>query len=144
MCLRIGEEMRVRKELGSLTALEDLSSLGIRNDSTDIIEELGHLTELKVLEIISFTKWNDGLDQSLIECLNKLHKIQSLQIIHSCGCDLDVWVVINPRLLHRLVLRGCWLSTLPAWVNPLLLLNLSFLDIRVRRVQQEVLESSKL
>jgi hypothetical protein len=121
MCLLIDEEMRVPKELGSLTALEDLSSLGIRNDSTDIIEELGHLTELKELEIISFTKWNDGLDKSLIDCLNKLHKIQSLQIIHSRGCNLDGWVVINPQLLHRLVLRGCWLPTLPAWVNPLLL-----------------------
>jgi len=50
-------------------------------DSTDIIEQLGNLTELRVLGIDCCTEWNvNEVEKSLVECLNKLQKIQTLSI----------------------------------------------------------------
>lgn len=141
LCLRIDHKTRVPKGIGRLKNLEDFSSLGIGYSSRYIVEELGHITELKVLRI-SLMKWNNFLDKSLVDCLNKMHKIQSLRIeVCSGECNLDGWIMVTPQHLHRLVLWGsCWLSTLPAWVNPSLLLDLYFLCIRVRELRQEDLQ----
>jgi len=50
-------------------------------DSTDIIEQLGNLTELRVLGIDCCTEWNvNEVEKSLVECLNKLQKIRTLSI----------------------------------------------------------------
>ncbi|WVZ87986.1 hypothetical protein U9M48_034555 [Paspalum notatum var. saurae] len=143
--LRIDEETRVPRGIGSLTALEELSDLGIHDDSSPyIIQALGHLKDLRVLRMaIRCTEWNKDLNESLVESLNKLHKIQILDIYFagSGECNLDGWgVVIAPRHLRELVAGSCWLSTLPAWVNPSLLPDLSLLPIQVRGLLQQDLE----
>uniref|UniRef100_A0A0A9HEI1 NB-ARC domain-containing protein n=1 Tax=Arundo donax TaxID=35708 RepID=A0A0A9HEI1_ARUDO len=141
MCLRIEVCTRVPNGIGSLTSLEELSMLCI-DDSTDIIEELGHLTQLRVLDISCQIEWNCILEKSLVKCLSKLQKIKSLYIWVHGECNLDDW--ITPQHLSRfgaaMGLPGCWFSTLPAWINSSLLLNLSFLSITVRELQQEDLE----
>ncbi|KAL6653975.1 hypothetical protein ACP70R_007440 [Stipagrostis hirtigluma subsp. patula] len=141
MCLQIEEQTKVQYRIGSLTSLEELSHLGIHDDSKGIIEELGRLTELRVLSTICYiNEWNSSLDKSLVDSLNKLQKIQSLFISVLYGvCRLDGWVVA-PRHLCRLELVDCWFSTLPAWVNPLFLLDLSMLTICVGKLKQEDLE----
>jgi hypothetical protein len=127
-----------------LTALEELSFLGIDEDSIDIIEELGHLAQLRVLGILILSETNreeNRLDKSLVECLNKLHKIQNLYMeIVSDECNLDGWVAA-PQHLRALQLDGTYFfSALPGWVNPSLLGDLSVLQIRVKGLQQEDLE----
>ncbi|KAF0913001.1 hypothetical protein E2562_019799 [Oryza meyeriana var. granulata] len=140
MCLRIYDDTRVTERIGSLTSIEELSVLGINKNSTNIIEELGHLRELRVLDIVSSVEWHSGLDKSLVKLLHKLKKIQSLFIwVKSGGCNLDAWVV-TPRHLRRLQLWGCWFSRLPAWVKPSLVEDLSILTISVRELTQEDLE----
>ncbi|KAL6908222.1 hypothetical protein ACP4OV_002392 [Aristida adscensionis] len=141
MCLRIQCSTTIPNGIGILTSIEELSKLLITDDSADIIKELGHLTELRVLDITSDAKWNDGWDKSLVECLQKLQKIQSLHIQVKFGeCNLDGWVVTAPQHIRILRLSRCWFSVLPAWVNPLLLLDLCLLDIRVRVLKPEGLE----
>jgi Leucine-rich repeat (LRR) protein len=109
-CLYINKETRVPKGIGRLTALEELSLLGIHDDSIDIVEELGHLAKLRVLKIYIISKTNredNCLDKSLVECLNKLHKIQNVYIqIESGECNLDGWVVVAPQHLRWLQLRA--------------------------------------
>ena len=109
--LHINQEARVPKGIGSLTVLEVLSELGIHHDSIYIIKELGHLKDLRVLQIRIGCKWNKGLDKSLVESLNKLHKIQRLCIYGewSLGeCNLDGWgVFIAPRHLSELYTEIC-------------------------------------
>nr|CAB3490383.1 unnamed protein product [Digitaria exilis] len=123
---------------GSLTSLEELSTLRIQ-DSTTIIEDLSNQTGLRVLGIECHTVWNiKRFEKSLIECLNKLQNIHTLSISVVGECKLDAWVV--PRHLRRLELMGCSASRLPVWLKPLLLLNLSFLSIEVRNLRQEDLE----
>jgi hypothetical protein len=122
--------------IGSLTSLEELICLRIDNFAVDIIEELGQLTELRVLHIL-FSEWNG----KLVECLRKLQKIQFLKVnsFRRNISGLDAWVA--PRRLHRLDIRCCcWFSTLPAWINPSLLLDLTFLAIAIRELQQDDLE----
>ena len=80
------------KGIRSLTSLEVLHGLWVNDDSTDTIEELGHLTELKSLKIsirFKFREWNDGLEKSLVDSLNKLHKVRDLDLV-SYGCCLKV------------------------------------------------------
>jgi len=89
MCLRISGRTKVPEGIGSLIALEELSCLRISYEKKKMLEELGQLTELKVLdlEIItadfisgSLLESVDDLDKSVVECLNKLQKIHSLVI----------------------------------------------------------------
>ncbi|KAL6653772.1 hypothetical protein ACP70R_008696 [Stipagrostis hirtigluma subsp. patula] len=136
----------IPKGIGSLTSLQELSLVTIRPDSCTI-EELSHLTELKVLNIGCSIDWKDSLNKSLVEWLNKLEKIQSLRIWFDFdGWNLDGWVYGNPRRLRRLELTGwmfsvsCLFSKLPAWLNPSYVPCLSYLDIWVRELQQEGLE----
>jgi hypothetical protein len=136
--LYIDPYIRVPNGIGKLTCLEELSKLRISDSTMDIAEELGKLKELKVLHII-FREWNSNL----LECLCKLQKIQNLYIDLSRGqrniAGLDTWVA--PQHLRTLVTQGsCWFSTLPAWLNPSHLLDLSFLCIAVRELRQGDLE----
>ncbi|XP_062197033.1 disease resistance protein RGA5-like isoform X2 [Phragmites australis] len=137
MCLRIDENTRVPNGIGSLTSLEELSTLYIC-DSTDITEELCHATELRVLDIFCRTEWSDILEKSLVACLCKLPRILSLSIrVQSGAWNFDA--LVAHRHLRRLELHDCWFSRLPDWMSPLLL-DLSFLWISVRELQQEDLD----
>jgi len=128
MCLDIDETTRVPNGIGNLTCLEQLSKLRIDGSTINIIEELGQLTELRLLRI-ELIEWND----KLLGCLHKLQKIQELHIEGICG--LDAWVA--PRHLRLLNAQStCWFSTLPAWVNPSFVPVLTCLQISVRELHQ--------
>jgi hypothetical protein len=137
--LYIDELTRVSKGIGNLTCLEQLSWLYIEDSTINIIEELGHLTELRKLSI-QLDEWND----KLLEYICKLQNMQELIIMintseRSIG-GLDAFVA--PRHLRELsTLSSCWFSTLPAWVNPSLLLDLTSLCIAVRELHQVDLET---
>ncbi|RCV39047.1 hypothetical protein SETIT_8G191900v2 [Setaria italica] len=134
MCLYINWTTIVPNGIGNLTCLEQLSRLRINDSTRNIIEELDQLTELRQLSI-QLDKWND----KLLECLCKLQKMQELTITvypgqRSIG-GLDAWVA--PQHLRELdTRRSCWFSTLPAWVNPSLLLDLTDLSIAMRELRQ--------
>ncbi|TKW01818.1 hypothetical protein SEVIR_8G203832v4 [Setaria viridis] len=138
MCLYIDRSTRVPNGIGNLTCLEQLSLLGIYDSTINITEELGQLTELRQLSI-ELDEWND----KLLKCLCKLQKMQELHIRVDPGqCSIggfDAWVA--PRHLRVLrTIHSCWFSTLPAWVNLLLLLDLIGLSIAVRELHQVDLE----
>ncbi|KAG2563525.1 hypothetical protein PVAP13_8KG230700 [Panicum virgatum] len=115
MCLDIDYDTTVPNGIRNLTCLEQLSTLHIDDSTINIIEELGRLTELRLLRI-ALEEWND----KLLECLRKLQKIQELDIcigyVVRNICVLDAWVA--PRHLRLLDITGIWFSTVPAWVNP--------------------------
>ncbi|XP_025827856.1 disease resistance protein RPP13-like isoform X2 [Panicum hallii] len=136
MCLRIDQHTIVPNGIGRLTSLEDLSTLYIC-DSTNITEELCHLTELRVLEIFLVAA-NDTLGRSLVMSLCKLQKMQSLTVWVSGGeCNFDAWVA--PRHLRSLQLQCCWFSRLPDWMAPSLL-DLTIIQISVRELHQDDLK----
>ncbi|KAK8448017.1 hypothetical protein SEVIR_8G200500v4 [Setaria viridis] len=137
MFLYIDDSTRVPNGIGNLTCLEQLSVLRIADSDINIIEELGQLTELRQLSFW-LDKWND----KLLECLCKLQKIQELYIMFSHECNiggLDAWVAPRHLRVLNTICRG-WFSTLPAWVNPSLLLDLTNLNIPVRELHQADLE----
>ncbi|CAD6256027.1 unnamed protein product [Miscanthus lutarioriparius] len=135
MCLCVDQNTRVPNGIGSLTTLEELSTLYLCDESTDITEELCHLTELRELELFF---WNNTLEKSLVACLCKLRKIKILVIWASGGeYNFDAWVA--PRHVRRLQIQSCWFSRLPDWMTPSLLC-LSSPWINVRELHQEDLE----
>ncbi|RCV39089.1 hypothetical protein SETIT_8G195500v2 [Setaria italica] len=137
MCLYIDSWSKSAQDrIGNLTCLEQLSWLCIDDSTRNIIEQLGQLTELRQLSI-KLDEWND----KLLECLCKLQKMQELVIecFGQCSIDGDAWVA--PRHLRVLYIPNrCWFSTLPAWVNPSLLPDLTKLSITVRELHQVDLE----
>ncbi|CAL4991200.1 unnamed protein product [Urochloa decumbens] len=138
ICLSIDETTRVPNGFGNLSHLEQLSELGIVGSATNMIEELAQLTELRLLAI-RLDKWNNKLS----ECLCKLQKIQYMYIMgnssqRSIG-GLDA--LVAPRHLRELNAgTSCLFSTLPAWVNPSLLLDLTQIYIAVTELSQVDLE----
>ncbi|WVZ54769.1 hypothetical protein U9M48_005518 [Paspalum notatum var. saurae] len=130
------------KRIDRLTSLEELSLLTIRdNGATGTIKELGNLKKLRVLAMLWNTEWNDSLEKSMVECLNRLQNIRCLNIYSSsaggCKCNLDGWA--TPPHLSRLQI-GFWFSTLPDWMNPPSLQDLWCLQIWVRELRQEDLQ----
>lgn len=125
--------------IGRLTSLEELSLLYIHHvNPKELVEELRHLTELRVLHITYL-----GLDQPrdvLVECLHKLQKIETLSIdFLGCIAKLDGWV-IGPQSLRSLQVDGCPFLKLPVWINHSHVQNLSFLMICVEELQPKDLE----
>jgi hypothetical protein len=134
---------RVPDGIGSLTRLEHLAYVLIDCATVGILEELGNLTELRVLCIIFWDGWND----KLVGLLHKLQKIQRLSIdvcmnnVRKNMGGLDAWVA--PRHLVALdTEKICWFSSLPAWMtNPSHVPNLRSLSIAVREIRQADVET---
>ncbi|CAN6363494.1 unnamed protein product [Urochloa humidicola] len=139
ICLYIDKGTRVPNGIRNLSRLEVLSQLGIDDSTKNTIEELGQLTKLRSLHI-KLDEWND----KLLECLHKLQNIQELSISvvdpgqRSIG-GLDTWVPTR-HLREFRTKSSCWFSTLPAWVNPSVLPDLTFLSIAVRELHQADLQ----
>ncbi|TVU23957.1 hypothetical protein EJB05_26348, partial [Eragrostis curvula] len=138
LCLLVDVDTIVSNGIWSLKSLEEVSCLCIDDELMDHIEELGLLTELRVLHMSLHTdKWNN----KMVESLSKLRKIQTLSISYAGGQrnvgGLDAWVA--PGHLRYLYTRcGCWLSRLPAWMNNLShLADLCQLSIAVRELQEK-------
>ncbi|CAL4897167.1 unnamed protein product [Urochloa decumbens] len=133
-----GHHTNLTSRIGGLTALEELSLLEVKDSgSTGIIEELGNLTRLRVLTMSWTTEMNESLEKSMVECLNKLRKIQRLGIFTAdVECNLVGWVL--PPHISKLELCY-WFSMLPDWINPSLG-HLRFLQIHVRELWQEDLQ----
>uniref|UniRef100_A0A0D3F3R2 AAA+ ATPase domain-containing protein n=1 Tax=Oryza barthii TaxID=65489 RepID=A0A0D3F3R2_9ORYZ len=134
---------RVPDGIGSLTMLEHLANVLIDCATVGMMEELGNLTELRVLCIIFWDGWND----KLLGLLQKLQKIQRLSIdvcmsnVRKNIGGLDAWVA--PRHLVALKTENiCWFSSLPAWMtNPSHVPNLRSLSIAVREIRQADVET---
>jgi hypothetical protein len=121
---------RTIKGIRVLASLEELSRLYADKDD---IEELGHLTELKVLDIVVSCG-----DLKLVDCLHKLQNIQNLSIYLSAG-GLKGWV--GPQSLRSLQVDNPWFPKLLVWINHSHARNLSFLRISVKQLQQEDMET---
>ncbi|KAF8685259.1 hypothetical protein HU200_044081 [Digitaria exilis] len=145
--LHIFTNKGVPKGISSLTSLEVLTGLQIDNSASII--ELGHLTDLRVLEIELTRGCTDGLQkslaESLVDCLQKLKKIQIVDISRDFGFfgdggPLDAWRA-PPSLRKIGVWVGAfWFSTRPDWMDPSHLQHLSFLTVQIKELQHEDLE----
>ncbi|TVU23958.1 hypothetical protein EJB05_26349, partial [Eragrostis curvula] len=138
LCLLVDFQTIVSNGIWSLKSLEELPWLHMDDELMDHIEELGLLTELRVLYMNLHTdKWNN----KIVETLSKLQKIQTLCISQYGGQrnvgGLDACVA--PGHLRILYTKGsCWLSRLPAWMNnPSHLADLCQLYIAVRELQED-------
>uniref|UniRef100_A0ACD5U344 Uncharacterized protein n=1 Tax=Avena sativa TaxID=4498 RepID=A0ACD5U344_AVESA len=126
--------------LRNLTSLEELTGLSLGCYCADIVKELGHLTNLRVLEICWGGSKEKKEDQALVESLCNLRKLQSLEI-GSNGEHVYLsrdWV--PPPDLRSLRLRG-WLQTLPTWFGSSSLPLLSYLHMNVREVWLEDIQT---
>lgn len=109
MCLFVGWDTRLPNGISNLSCLEALS---VVVDSVYVAEELGHLTELRMLDASlrkdKECRWDESICKVLVSSLCSL-----------CYLCID---------------RTSWL---PRWIDPASLVLLSHLDIVVDRVRRE-------
>jgi disease resistance protein RPM1 len=102
-------------------------------DSVHIAEELGHLTQLRILTVEQKIDEECGCEESesickaQVESLRKLHKIQQLVVLSEVVAVNLGGLVESLGNLSYLRIRKTTL--LPTWIHPGSLLLLSFLDI---------------
>ncbi|RLN04244.1 hypothetical protein C2845_PM13G21750 [Panicum miliaceum] len=137
MCLSVNYNTRLPNGLRNMKSLEVLETLRVDEHSTNIVEDLGHLFQLRVVHIdFNLQRWEglrESMGKALMESLNNLQKIQSLEITDFSGEDNHMkegWV--PPPRLRRFVMWTA--SSLSAWINPASLLLLSYLDIEVDKI----------
>jgi hypothetical protein len=119
----------------NLTSLEEL--VVPFSEDTDP-EELGYLTELRVLYIFLPSSYPPRKLLILVESLGKLHKLQRIFINIRGGEKIDNlgdWVPSSPQL-RSLVLKW-WYETMPTWISTSLLPRVCRLSIRVHQVRLE-------
>ncbi|KAF7025953.1 hypothetical protein CFC21_038097 [Triticum aestivum] len=79
MCLYVDYNMKLSSGMGNLTCLEVLGQLGVSSLDLHVVKELGHLTKLRVLRVLS-NCLDEASDKALEESLGNLHKLESLEI----------------------------------------------------------------
>jgi len=138
MCLAVG--MNTRLPTSGLRNLSSLELLRMNVDSAYIAEELGHLTQLRVLMVVlrkdKEGRWDERICRVLVGSLSKLHKIQTLQV--EISDDVEVHLegsVDSPWNLSHLVIFGT--SRLPTWIDHTSFQLLSQLCIKVGQVGRE-------
>jgi disease resistance protein RPM1 len=110
-------------------------------DSAHIAEELGHLTQLRILTVMLILYKeagyeNEGICKGLVESLAKLQKIRHLIVLSSNGVVINLEGSLESLgNLSNLYINKT--SSLPTWINPGSLLLLSSLDIMVAQVRRE-------
>jgi disease resistance protein RPM1 len=143
MCLRATEGTRIMAEIGKLTSLEELEVLSVEK-SPNFAMGLGQLTKMRVLEI-HFDEMDGSTEKALMESLRNLRKIQSLQIwsnnnrIIDLGGLLEDWTPA-PSDLRQLMLCGIHLPRRPSWIDPSFVPLLSYLSFTIQVVQAQDLE----
>ncbi|GJN18436.1 hypothetical protein PR202_gb05599 [Eleusine coracana subsp. coracana] len=135
------------KGLNNLTSLEKLRTVRVDPYNVGIVEELGHLTLLRELDI-KIVMGREGLDKkqgkALVDSLSNLHKMECLCINNfGSGADLMEKFWVPPSCLRKLAFsviqmenNGRTFSTLPKWINPATLFLISYLRIAVQKVRQ--------
>ena len=113
------------------------------NGMRQFVKALGRLGELRVLQT-QIDILDDSMEKDLLESLDNLQKIRSLEILGaSRGLNVE-WTrtgFISPRHLQRLYLECLEFSGLPAWINSSLLPNLSYLNMTMEVVQEQDMET---
>lgn len=134
-CLHIGEvNAAMSNSIGRLTSLQELS--GLRVKDSHAMGDLGHLTQLRELDIV----YSSEQEHALVMCLQKLQNLRNLSVsFHALRGTLDGWV--GPRSLRSFHVRGYWLLRLPGWMSCSRVENLSFLEIDVEELHPEDLET---
>ncbi|OEL22661.1 hypothetical protein BAE44_0016320, partial [Dichanthelium oligosanthes] len=138
MRLQVDNRTRLLNRLRNLTSLEVLC--GATVDSACTAEELGHLTQLRILGVILTSdkegRWDERVCKALVASLGKLHRIQFLAVM--------IWDDVVPDLegsveslsnLSYLYIRKT--KSLPTWISPASLVLLSYLEITVVQVRRE-------
>ncbi|OEL24886.1 hypothetical protein BAE44_0014095 [Dichanthelium oligosanthes] len=111
--------------------------MGARVDSACTAEELGHLTQLRILKVDLTIDKEGRVCKDFVASLGKLHRIQSLLVrIFSDGVAADLeGSVESLSNLSYLYIRVT--KSLPTWISPASLVLLSYLDIMVDQVRRE-------
>ncbi|KAL6653825.1 hypothetical protein ACP70R_008749 [Stipagrostis hirtigluma subsp. patula] len=129
MCLKgIVCHPRQGDQLKNLVSLLVLYKLHLGKDSTDAVEELGHLSQLRELKIVIEEQMGQSLCDTLIKSLGYLKELHYLVILHSKPNNLEWerWVP-SPRLRKlQLHVNG----QLPKWISPASLPHLASLVLR--------------
>ncbi|RLM68938.1 hypothetical protein C2845_PM17G14910 [Panicum miliaceum] len=137
LCLFVGASTSLPNGLRYLASLEMLAI--VRMDSACIAEELGHLTQLRILgvDLTSDKKeggWDENMRTALLGSLGKLHKLQSLAVhSHYVEANLEAGSVESLGNLTNLEIDRT--TSLPTWIRTAWLL--SCLDITVVQVRRE-------
>lgn len=142
---RRGVPVKLPDGMGSLTSMEELQvflHVGYEPYKGNLGTELGKLTELRVLRINIFGYCGVLID-ALVKSLNKLKKMEELDIYHSSDSDGDgpkpkPWHGYSPcrRLRHLRMVNG----EPPVWFNPSLR-NITHLCLYVESATDEHLDS---
>nr|AGP75917.1 CNL6 [Triticum monococcum subsp. monococcum] len=139
MCLYVNYNMKLPSGIGNLRSLEVLDDLGLSDMDLDFVKELGHLTNLRVLQL-DCSGFDESLGKALEESISNIYKLDNIDVYVSRGlinCLSEDWV--PPPQLRRLAFQSTqsWFKTLPSWINSSSLPLLSYLDITVFEVRPE-------
>ena len=108
--------VKVPKGICQLEELQKLTYVEA-NEDTDIVKELGNLTQLKRLGIVKLRREDGATLCSSIEKMNSLRSFSVTSISMDVPLDLK-YLSSPPPVLERLYLRGP-LLTLPHWISSL-------------------------
>jgi hypothetical protein len=137
LCLYVECTTKHPQGIGNLASLEELSNISI-TECPMLAEVVSSLAELRVLGIVL---QRDDANESFLESLCNLKKLQTLRIFGRGGTHLEYFIMselwVPPPALRMFVAVHCCFSALPTWISST---NLTELQIGVRKLLREGLE----
>ncbi|CAL4985821.1 unnamed protein product [Urochloa decumbens] len=144
MCFRITFDKAPDCEavcwLERLTSLEELQ-INVFSTARWAVKDLSILRELRVLKV-DFN-YDKETERELVESLRHLHKLQHLSIVaglYYSGATWEAAGFVLPRHLRLLATCGLEFPKLPSCINPWCLPNLSWLELTLKKVDEQDLK----
>ncbi|CAO2153462.1 unnamed protein product [Urochloa humidicola] len=145
----VGYDLLLPDGFGKMEALQELSELDVCDSSKNFCQDIQNLRQLRELRV-AFKHSRCGVQDrelrkvALLSSLCKLgeHNLRSLYIVNKDGnvnCFADHSWRPSPHRLQKFVMEGssrCF-SRFPKWIDPLLLLDLTHLEFRVKLLEKE-------
>ncbi|GAU29561.1 hypothetical protein TSUD_153110 [Trifolium subterraneum] len=135
----LGDNMsliRLKGGIGGMESLQTLRDVRIDEDGTDLITELGKLTQLRKLSLIDV---REGQGIALCSTINEMQHLEKLYIeAESKDAAIDLSFVSFPTMLRKLRLQAK-LNKLPEWIPKLE--NLVDLSMSYSQLTEVALES---
>ncbi|XP_066338614.1 probable disease resistance protein RXW24L isoform X1 [Miscanthus floridulus] len=145
VCLRCGRRTRLPNGfLQKVTSLEELQ-INVRmlsfESQRQFLKELGNQSQLRVLCVFGMGRLDESMQAELLKSLGNLQELQHLDVDYNLiretsPASMEWDKAVLPEHLRHLRIHCIWFPCVPSFIDPTLLPNLCYLELRVYHMDE--------
>ncbi|CAD6255619.1 unnamed protein product [Miscanthus lutarioriparius] len=145
VCIRCDEFTKVPDGfLQKVTSLEELQISVCKlsfESQRQFLKELGSQSQLRVLRVLGMGRLDESMQVELLKSLGNLQELLHLDLYYNLirktrRASVEWDKAVLPEHLRRLRIPGIWFPCLPSFIDPTLLPNLCYLELRLDHMDE--------